>query len=64
MKGEPVDAVQDERPVSQRHADVDRLAMLLHDTRPDDSGTEGEWALRLYEAGVRPPAPVNWRTGV
>lgn len=56
-------AVEDEAPVSARHEDVDRLAMILHSTRPDDDGTEGEWALRLYEAGIRPPAAVNWRTG-
>lgn len=34
------------------------LAAILADTRPDGGGTEGEWAIRLWEAGVRPPHPT------
>jgi hypothetical protein len=44
---------------------IRHLSALLADTRPDDDGTEGEWAIRLWEAGVRPPLPTprgfaNW----
>jgi hypothetical protein len=39
------------------------LAAILADTRGD--GVEGEWAIRLWRAGVRPPLPTprgftNW----
>lgn len=40
---------------AQHRREIHRLATILANTRPNDEGTEGEWALRLHEAGVRPP---------
>lgn len=40
---------------AQNRREIHQLATILANTRPNDDGTEGEWALRLHEAGVRPP---------